>query len=73
MNSYYEFVLLHQHQLLETSRRAKTVQNCREKRYGSWGMVISRCGDLLITCGAWLKKISSSSSNKKSVGIYSRN
>ena len=73
MNSYYEFNLHHQRQLLETSRREKILQSCSEKRYRSWGIVVSRCGDVLITCGAWMKKVSRSAVNEKSIGIYSRN
>jgi hypothetical protein len=73
MDSYYEFNLYLQHQLLETAWRAKILQDCREKRYKSWKRLFSRCGDMLIICGAWMKRVSRSPVNEKSMGIYSRN
>lgn len=73
MDSYYEFNRYHQHQLQEASQRAKILKNCSEKRPGTWGMLFFRCGDMLITCGAWMKKVSSSPINEKSMEIYSRN
>jgi hypothetical protein len=73
MDSYYDYILSRQDQLLTISQRA----NSRHRHPGwytrSWSRIACECGDLLIKAGFWMKRASSAPANDNSLGIYSRN
>ena len=73
MKLYYEFIMEQQEQLITLSYRASYLRRYHEQRSSAWGRVINWCGDALIDCGSWMKRVSSSPIDKNSVGIYSRN
>ena len=73
MNSYYEFISKQQDQMLILSFRACCLNSQQVHRFGTWGKVIDRCGDVMINFGSWLKNVSNAPIKEKSVSIYSRN
>jgi len=73
MNGYYEYILAQQNQLVKWSHRANYLRSCQEQHHGAWVRIIGRFGDVLISCGAWMKRVSSSPIDDNSVGIYSQN
>lgn len=73
MKLYYEFIVKQQEQLITLSHRAVYLHSYQEKRSNAWGRFVHWCGDVLIDCGSWLKRVSISPKDDNSVGIYSRN
>lgn len=73
MNSYYEYILHRQDQMIQLAQQASSLRRGPAHRFGNWGRFISGCGDLLISCGSWMKKVSNPPINENSVSIYSQN
>ena len=73
MNGYYEYILAQQNQQVKWSHRANYLRSYQEQPNGTWVRIIGRFGDVLISCGAWMKRVSSSPIDDNSVGIYSQN
>jgi hypothetical protein len=73
MNPQYDFISNQQEQLISLSQRTHDLRNIQVQRYGAWGKVIGRFGDVLINCGSWMKRVSSTPIEKNSVGVYTQN
>lgn len=73
MQLYYEFIMEQQEQLITLSDRANYLRRYHEQRSSAWGRFVNWCGDVLIDCGSWMKRVSHSPIDENSVGIYSRN
>jgi hypothetical protein len=73
MDSYYEFIVKQQDQLITLSLRAIYPHSDRKRRVSTWGRFIGRCGDALIDCGSWMKRVSNSPIDENSVGFFTRN
>ena len=73
MNPQYDFISKQHEQLISLSQRTNSLRNIQEQRNGAWGKVIGRCGDVLIDCGSWMKRVSSSPIEDNSAGVYTQN
>ena len=73
MNPHYDLISNQQEQLISLSQRTNNLRNMQDQRNGTWGKVIGGFGDVLIICGSWMKRVSSSPIEEKSVGVYSQN
>ena len=73
MNPHYKFISDQREQLISPTHYTHQLRSRREKRYGLWVKVIDRLGDVLIGCGSWMKRVSSSPSEDNSVRIYTQN
>jgi len=73
MDPYYEYILYQQEQLITLSSRATYLRSLQDQRFGTWGKFIDKCGDVLINFGSWMKRVSNSSINENSVGVYTQN
>ena len=73
MNPQYEFISKQQEQLISLAHQTKLLQKRQVRRYGVWGKIIDRFGDVLIDSGSWMKRVSRSPIEDNSVGIYTQN
>ena len=69
MNSHYEFISKQNNQMLTFSIQARFLRSNPPRRPSVWGLLIGRCGDILIECGFWMKRVSQAGMKENSVGI----
>ena len=73
MDSYYEFILSRQNQLLSFSQHASFPHKYQGWYTKTWSRIAYASGELLIKAGSWMKRASSAPAKDNSLGIYSRN
>ncbi len=73
MNPQYEFITNLQERMLDQARLNFMIRCCRNQQLGLRGIFFDRLGDVMISGGSWLKKLSGSSIDESSVAIYSQN
>ena len=73
MNPKYEFISNHREEMIVQTQLNILVRSCRVQRHGLRGWMFDKLGDVLISSGSWLKKISRSPIDDNSVTIYSQN
>jgi len=73
MNPQYEFISNHREEMIVQTQLNNLVRSCRVQRHGLRGWMFDKLGDVLISSGSWLKKISRSPIDDNSVTIYSQN
>jgi hypothetical protein len=69
MDPRYEFVTSQQNQLITLSYLTRNLRSCSRPNRAVWVQVVGRCGDLLIVCGSWLKRVSHSPIESNSIGL----
>lgn len=69
MDPRYEFVSRQQNQLITLSYLTRNLRSCRKPNRAVWVQIVGRCGDLLIDCGSWMKRVSHSPIESNSVGL----
>ena len=73
MNPHYDFISNQHEQLISLSQHTSKLRNMQDQRNGTWGKVIGGFGDVLISCGSWMKRVSSSPIEENSIGVYTQN
>ena len=73
MNPDYEFLTHQWKQMVSQPRLSLAIEKDRNRKSGIRGKLFYRMGDVMISGGIWLKKLSKSQHNGRSVAIQSRN
>jgi hypothetical protein len=73
MNPQYDFIMDHQEQMIVYAEQNQLIRRSRINHKGLQSRVFTSLGDVLISAGTWLKKVSRSNVDKNSVVMYSKN
>lgn len=73
MNPQYDFITDHQEQMIVYAEQNQIIRRSGVNHKGLQSRVFNNLGDVLISTGTWLKKMSRSNVDKNSVVIYSQN
>jgi len=73
MNPKYDFITDLQEQMIVYAEQNQFIRRSGVNQKGMRSRVCDNLGDVLISTGSWLKKVSRSNADKNSVAIYSQN
>ncbi len=73
MYPYYEFMTAYRERMIERTQLNQLLNSSRTRKPGLKAKVYVTVGDGLISCGKWIKNLSLTTVDKKSISNYSQN
>ena len=73
MFPYYEFITAYRERMINRTQLNQFLKSNRTQKLGLRDKVYLALGDGLISCGKWVKNLSLTTVDKKSISNYSQN